>query len=214
MIKLDKTRYSLAGSYPKNPVLRESRRSWAKPGTSYARVDLAMREPLRILNEELGIRTVSSCEYHPCYLDKRLYQACQNRWPERYCMDRLPYRSFIVLDLEKYYRIVSLRDYLARLGFVTDGETSYHGGFDSMDMDDEEATINLYKGFKTEFTSGILGIRYASNAAGIPINCQCSIDVIPSERQNIHQWKEWDHIRDTGWEYWLEILYLFTKEGA
>lgn len=113
-----------------------------------------------------------------------------------------------------YYQVEALRDYLVGQGFVTDGEYSYHGSFDAIDMDDEEAVIHLCKGLKAEFPLGILGFRYLSDPKGTPTNGQCSIDVTLFELQNIRQWKEWDHIRDEGWEHWLEIMYKFTKEGA
>lgn len=210
MLKLDYKQHSIARTYPKNPMLGETRRSRAKPGTNYVTVDLAMRAPVSILNEELSISTVASCEFHPRFLDSRLYAPCQNRWHERYYTHRVPYRSFIALDLENYKRVEALRKYLTGVGFYTDCEYSYHGSFDAIDMDDEEAAIHLCKGLKAEFPMGILGFRYPSNKDGMPENGQCSIDATPFERQNIGQWKEWDRIRDEGWGHWLELLYRFT----
>jgi len=214
MIKFDKTMYSLNGSYPKNPALRQSRRSLDNPGTNYMHVDLAMTEPVRIINEELSIRTLACCEYHPCDLDKRQYETFQYKGRE--CNDpyRGTYRSFIVLDLRKDNKVASFRDFIKKKGFVDDSDISPHGGFDMIDVDDENSRVLVYRGLKAEFCKGILGLRYAFNAANEPIDNKYVLDVTPLKRAHIRQWKEWDCIRDTGWEYWLEILHLYTKEGA
>lgn len=206
----------MGGSYPKNPIMRQNRRGKTPPGSDYGRVDLAMREPVRIINEDLKIRTFACCEYHPCDVNKRQYEVFHYKGQEYYYTYRLPYRSYIVLDLGRYYRVASFMDFLKKSGFVEVKDTSPQGRFDVLREDDEtDMSKNIENHtLYAKIPVGVLGFNYTYYGTGEPVDGRCSTDVTPFEKQYIRQWREWDTIRDTGWEYWLQILYNFIEEGA
>jgi hypothetical protein len=215
MIETTKRHYWIAGSYPKNPLLRQNRRVTTPPGSSdYGHVDLAMREPVRIINEDLNLRTFASCEYHPCDLDKRHYEVFHYNGKEYDYTYRPPYRSYIALDLGRYHRVLSLMDFLKKSGFTEEKDTSPQGKFDVLKDDDLTDTTKIMENhlLKANIPIATLGLSYSYYATGDPADGRCSIDVTPAEKRHIRRWSEWDKIRDTGWEHWLEILYNYIKE--
>jgi hypothetical protein len=100
-------------------------------------------------------------------------------------------------------------EFLKRIGLIEDNHP-----FQSLvdKIEDDSITLLDFYGVHTEFPAGILNFQYSCYRKGEPSDGRISIEVLPFEGQKIRQWKEWDNIRDTGWEYWLEILYQYVKE--
>jgi hypothetical protein len=216
MLEHNQRRYIISGSYPKNPLLRQNRRVKTPPGSSdYARVDLAMREPVRIINEDLKLRTFACCEYHPGDLNERHYEVFRYKGRQYDYTYRPPYRSYIVLDLGRYHRVLSLMDFLKKSRFAEDKSTLPQGKFNILMDDDLTDTTKIIANYtlSTKIPVGVLGLSYSYYGTGEPVDGRFCMEVTPFERMYIRHWKEWDHIRDMGWEYWLEILYNFIGEG-
>jgi hypothetical protein len=83
-----------------------------------------------------------------------------------------------------------------------------------LDDDKIPPKVNDQYGLTARFPGGIMSFRYFYSATGDPLDNRCIIAVTPCEKQPIRRWQDWDTIRDTGWEHWLEVLCLFRKEGA
>ena len=161
---------------------------------------------MRILNEELRIRTFACCEYHPDEVDERQYETFQGKvqkYPFTYC-------SYISLDLVTSGSVKSLIEFLKSLGFKEDNHP-----IDSLvdKIEDNGIRFLYYYSLHTATPEGILNFNYSCYQKGEPVDGRPFIEIIPFEEQRIRRWKEWDNIRDTGWEYWLEILYRFTNYG-
>jgi hypothetical protein len=205
MIKFEKLRYKVGGSYPKDPVLRQNRRGKADANGDYGKVDLAMREPVRIINEELKLRTLDSCECHPDDVDPKDYEAFRFRDHADCFTYRTPYSSYIVVDMGKYGNAIKFMEYLKKLGFIKSGEASTKKP-NRTQKEGETAKSTVKYGIRAEFSGGILGLKYAYEGPKDEMDGVLTIDVASFERQYIRRWKEWDKIRDTGLEYWLELL--------
>jgi hypothetical protein len=121
-----------------------------------------------------------------------------------------PYCSYIALDLATPENVTSLMEFLKGTGFVED-----HYPFQSIvdKIEDEEITLCHYYGLHAEMPTGLLDFQYSCYKKGEPADGRISIEVLPFERQKIRKWSEWDKIRDSGWEYWLEILSKYVAEN-
>jgi hypothetical protein len=170
-----------------------------------------MREPVLIINEELQLRTFGCCEYHPCDVNRGQYEVFWYNGQQYYYTYRLPYRSYIAIDLDRFHRVEHLMDYLKKVEFRKNGTPNVLEEFKGKG---DDVKITAHYELEASFLLGVLGFHYSYYGSRDNIYGRFSIYVTPFERQYIRQWEDWDAIRDKGWEYWLEILSLFTKEGA
>ncbi len=135
----------ISGSYPENPLLRQNHCGKTPPGTSYTRVDLAMRESVRIINEELRLQTFACCEYHLCDLARRQYEVFPGKGRESDYTYRPPYRSYIALDLGRYHRVFDLIKYLKGHGFAEDKDAVPNGRFDVLKENEKTDIARIKK---------------------------------------------------------------------
>lgn len=209
MIEMEQLRFAIRGSYPRSPELRQKRRNCEEGGGDYGRVDLAMREPVRVLNEHLRIATFSSCEAHPCEADRRYYDTFRYRHDD-FCPYRSPYRSYIGLELGGFGEALHLVDFLRLLGFTPGPCTPLPEKKERPGAPDV-ARVRVSYDLSAGFPAGILSFSYRYYGIGRDIDGRCLIEVKVPPGRPIRAWREWDEARDRGWEYWLELLRLFTR---
>lgn len=212
LITGNKRSNTIGNAYPKSPVIRQIRRVKAKIGGDYSCVDLAMREPVRVINERRGIRTIACCECHPDDIDSRCYEVFRHLGQDGSCTLRQPYRSYIWIDLKSFENVETFMALLRGCGFGDRKDTRPRS---SMEYADRDEIIQVYAEYGMELSVGArrLGFEYIYAGGEKMDGGTCSIDIRLQDRQDIRRWEEWDRIRDAGWEHWLEILGLYAGEN-
>lgn len=208
------TGHRVSGTYKSDVEARRVSKNYAGGGL-YNEVDGAVKEPVRILNEELGYRTYASCEGHP--EDHRKEVGA----PIGYIYDD---EGHVIGSRfqESYIALKSVRDadhferYLLENGFK-EGSTKriYAGGAEGWGIyrnlsNNSCLTANFNKDTPTSRTRVSLRISGGRVDMG-----KAKWTEWPETGQRFRNTlrvgkvvdqKSWDGIRDGGWETWLNLL--------
>lgn len=170
-------------------------------GVNNANIDAAMVEPVQIMNQVLGYRTFGSCEGHKDMKNPHLIIKKKPK-SKTILLHGAPFSSYIGFLLP-ITELNPLIDFLNECGFEEPLAYIAHGKIQSPNPEEAHEYIKELDGTVLVFSIGgwLEGDCY-----------KVSIHILPIENPKSH--KEWDNMRDKGFEVWLNILYNFKKNKS
>ncbi|MCD1296295.1 hypothetical protein CUJ83_14930 [Methanocella sp. CWC-04] len=218
VFEIKRKNFNIAGTYPKDPDCRRVSSLYADHST-YGCVDAAIREPVRILNEEFGLNTLWSCEGHEPEWKANggilgfMYDEKGN------VVGRCSQESYIALSEMYIENVDKFVLYLRSIGF---GEGSTlrplcKGKYYSVYLNFPNGHLESDIKYGPECETATVFLRVGphnvnmDNAGwnehnGTRFKNLCeAVSGNPAFSQ-----EEWDSIRDAGWEIWLNIISNFT----
>jgi len=186
----------LTGGYPADPKARFTRSPGAV-GSGYADVDAAIAEPVRLMNEALGFTTYASCEGH---------------------LDPVNPHVPIPVDSEALSRIEPCVSYIgfylradehvALVGFLCDhGFQSAYSGYFARGRATGRSLPRNYVRYSGE---AVLSFHLSERVNGDMATARASVE----PRDMPLGQAEWDRLRDSAWETWLDLFELYRGRTA
>jgi hypothetical protein len=189
----------LTRKYPRKIRLRYSKTPEAASSPT-ADIDPAMREPIKIMNQKLGYETFGCCEGHKDPVNP--YQK-KFKVPKGVRMIKgKPYDSYIGFYLPITYHL-PLIDFLIKRKFFA-APAYIAGGSIYVSNNITGYNANFYQRYR----DGV-GLVYGTDGAMKGDRFGVTIQVLPIQMPKSQ--KQWDELRDTGWETWLNLLQKFNK---
>jgi hypothetical protein len=206
--------FKISGMYFPEADRRRVKSEYIDIGT-YADVDHAVREPVRIINEVFGLKTLWSCEGHEQdwadndgilgYVRDDKGEIIGRAFQESY----IAFSPMYVQDVDKFIF------YLRSLGFE-EGSNLRHlcsGKYFSVFANFNSGHLEADVKYAEEGDLATIFLRVGSHnvnmsrAPAIDINGESFKNLSDSVSgfRSLKQ-ADWDIIRDTGWELWLNIL--------
>ncbi len=202
---------SISFNYSGIPPSKRSNSQYYAGGGSYAvNVDAAIKEPIRILNEELGYNTFASCEGHACN-----WKAGTLGYSED--MSSSAFQESYVAVYADEESVKSLENYLTTKGFEIGSTPRANVVEETYDLYKNVGNYHLIFDIKRPVGPGgrsTFALRVGSgtlNPSKAKVHTLSSgesfrnIDSSLSGQKALSQ-KAWDSARDTGWTEWIDLL--------
>jgi hypothetical protein len=187
----------LSRKYPNRINSRYSKDPKAA-ASNIADIDVAMREPIKIMNNKLGYATLGCCEGHKNPINpyqKMIKIPCD----VKPCKLK-PYESYIgfYLPICLHSPLIDFllsKNFFAAGGYIAMGKLYIANSSES----------NFYQ----RYSEGV-ALIYGTDGALKGDTFLVTIQVEPIEMPNSQ--KKWDELRDNGWETWLNLLLQFNNK--